>query len=70
MEKIAIHTEFIRLGDLLKFANWVETGGAAKELIQAGYVSVNGEVCTQRGRKCRPGDLIEADGHKLLVEGC
>ena len=55
-EEIQIHTEFIKLQDLLKFAGAVGTGGQAKELIQAGQVLVNGEVCTMRGKKLRPGD--------------
>ena len=53
MEKqiIFIDTEFIKLQDLLKFAGLVETGGQAKILIQDGYVTVNGEICTMRGKK-------------------
>jgi len=53
---IAIHTDFIKLEALLKFAGAVPTGGEAKERIQAGEVLVNGEVCTQRGKKLRAGD--------------
>ena len=52
-KEILIHTEFIKLQDLLKYANAVESGGAAKECIQAGEVLVNGETCTQRGKKLR-----------------
>ena len=48
-ETIQIHTEFIKLQDLLKFAGAVETGGDAKLIIQEGRVAVNGEVCTMRG---------------------
>ena len=44
MKKIVITTEFIKLQDLLKFANLVESGGEAKERIQGGEVQVNGEV--------------------------
>lgn len=53
MEKqiIFIDTEFIKLQNLLKFAGLVETGGQAKILIQDGYVTVNGEICTMRGKK-------------------
>ena len=58
MKKIVITTEFIKLQDLLKFANLVESGGEAKERIQGGEVQVNGELCTQRGRKLRPGDVV------------
>ena len=58
MENVVIQTEFIKLQDLLKFANLVSTGGEAKERIQAGEVTVNGEVCTMRGKKIRPGDDV------------
>ena len=57
-----ITTEFIKLQDAMKFANLVESGGEAKVVIQEGDVSVNGEVCTQRGRKLRPGDSFTFDG--------
>ena len=56
---IPIHTEFIRLQDLLKLANAVESGGMAKNFIAAGDVFVNGEVCTMRGKKLRPGDTVK-----------
>ena len=48
--------EYIRLCDLLKTAGAVETGGHAKAVIQNGEVTVNGKVCTQRGKKLRHGD--------------
>lgn len=67
MKTITITTEFIKLQDLLKFANLVETGGEAKELIQGGEVQVNGETCTLRGKKIRPGDVVAFDGQKLTV---
>ena len=53
-----IHTEFIKLQDALKFANVVCSGGEAKAMIQDGLVSVNGEVCTVRGKKLHPGDTF------------
>ena len=53
-----IETEYLKLQDLLKFAAAVSTGGEAKILIQEGDVTVNGEVCTMRGKKIRPGDDI------------
>ena len=58
METIEITTEYIKLQDLLKFAAAVQTGGEAKLVIQEGDVTVNGEVCTMRGRKLRPGDDV------------
>ena len=62
MQKILIHTEFIKLDALLKYAGLCETGGEAKELVQDGAVKVNGEVCTMRGKKMRPGDEAEIGG--------
>ena len=69
MEKqvIFIDTEFIKLQDLLKFAGLVETGGQAKILIQDGYVTVNGEICTMRGKKIRNGDIVTLDYDTLEV---
>ena len=67
MENIIITTEFIKLQDLLKFANLVSTGGEAKIIIQEGEVKVNGEVCTMRGKKIRPGDLVELGDVQLTV---
>ena len=67
MDTIQINTEFIKLDSLLKFAGMVETGGEATELIQAGQVKLNGEVCTMRGKKCVPGDEIELDGRTVAV---
>lgn len=67
MDSILIHTDFIKLDAMLKFAGLVETGGEAKLLIQQGQVQVNGEVCTMRGKKCRAGDVIELDGQSVEV---
>ena len=61
METITITTEYIKLQDLLKLAAVTATGGEAKLLSQEGQVLVNGEVCTQRGKKLRPGDDVEAE---------
>lgn len=66
-EHIKIETEFIRLDALLKFAGLVGTGGEAKLLIQNGEVTVNGEVCTMRGKKLRPGDRVALGGQVALV---
>ena len=54
-QPLEISTEFIKLQDALKFANLVGSGGEAKVLIQEGQVSVNGQVCTMRGKKLHPG---------------
>ena len=56
-DTIAIHTDFIKLESLLKLAGACETGGEAKLAINNGLVEVNGEVCTMRGKKMRPGDV-------------
>ena len=64
MTTISITTEFIKLQDLLKLANAVASGGEAKERIQAGEALVNGEVCTMRGKKLRPGDVVTFDGRE------
>ena len=64
---IPIHTEFIKLQDVLKFANAVESGGMAKTVILEEQVSVNGEVCTMRGKKLRPGDVIQFMGESWRV---
>ncbi len=68
MEKVKINGEFIKLDSLLKLAGLVYTGGQAKMEILDGNVSVNGEKCLMRGKKCRHGDIIEFDGAKIVVE--
>lgn len=65
MDEIKITTEFIKLDALLKFASLVSSGGEAKMLIQDGQVSVNGEICTMRGKKIRPGDTVSV-GEKTV----
>ena len=62
-----IHTEFIKLQDALKYANVVYSGGEAKQLILDEQVKVNGEVCTMRGKKLRPGDKFEFMGQTYLI---
>ncbi len=58
MEKVKISTEFIKLDQLLKFSGIAESGSDAKDMILDGIVSVNGEICTMRGKKIRPGDEV------------
>ena len=65
--EVKITTEFIKLEALLKFAGVTETGGEAQGAIQAGEVKVNGEVCTMRGKKLRPGDKVSLPGVELTV---
>lgn len=67
MIEIAINTEFIKLDQFLKFAGCVYTGGDAKGFIQDGYVKVNGEVCTMRGKKLYPGDRVNFNEEDFIV---
>ena len=67
MSQIAIKTEFIKLDAFLKFASAVCSGGEAKIVISEGMVKVNGEVCTMRGKKIRPGDVVVFDGVDMTV---
>ncbi|MDR0889694.1 MAG: RNA-binding S4 domain-containing protein [Oscillospiraceae bacterium] len=64
---IAISTPFIKLESFLKLANVVESGGMAKNFILDEQVLVNGEICTMRGKKLRPGDRVAFDGASFLV---
>ena len=64
---VAISTEYIKLESAMKLANIVPTGGSAKAEIQEGYVSVNGEVCTMRGKKLYPGDKFSFDGDTYVI---
>ena len=59
--------EFIRLGQVLKAVGMVDSGAEAKEVIQEGLVSVNGETETRRGRKLYSGDIVSYDGKELQI---
>ena len=61
-QEIPITTEYIKLESFLKLANAVESGGMAKNFILNEEVSVNGSICTMRGKKLRPGDRVSFDG--------
>ena len=67
MEQIQITTEYIKLDAFLKFCTAVSSGGEAKILIAEGQVQVNGEVCTQRGKKLHPGDTVSIGGETYEV---
>lgn len=69
MEEIKLRDEFIKLGQAIKAANLVESGAEAKEVIQDGLVFVNGEVCTQRGKKLVAGDIVSFDGNEIKIIG-
>ena len=64
---VVISTEFIKLESAMKLANIVPSGGSAKNEIQEGYVTVNGEVCTMRGKTLYPGDKFGFDGDTYLI---
>ena len=66
-QPLQIHTEFIKLQDALKYANIVYSGGEAKQMILDGLVTVNGEVCTMRGKKLREGDKFQFEGYKFVI---
>ena len=68
MRKITISGAFIKLDALLKFANLVSSGGEAKLRIAGGEVLVNGEACTLRGKKLRPGDRVTLDGETVEID--
>lgn len=69
-EKIKITTEYIKLDQLLKFSGVAENGADAKDMILDEIVDVNGEVCTMRGKKIRPGDevIVNFDDEILKIE--
>ena len=58
MNNVTIQTEYIRLDALLKLVGVADTGGMAKQMIQAGEVCVCGDVCLMRGKKVRDGDTV------------
>lgn len=67
MREIAISGETIRLGQLLKLAGAIDSGGEARALLAAGSVLVNGRTETRRGRQLHPGDVVRFDGEELLL---
>ncbi len=68
MIEITIRTEYITLGQMLKLANVVESGGIAKMVIIDGLVKVNGEVETRRGKKLYSGDIVSFEGQDYLIK--
>ena len=65
---ITIKTDYIKLDALLKYAGLTGTGGEAKQAIEVGLVSVNGEICTMRGKKLRTGDKIVFNDTEITIE--
>ncbi|MBY0758691.1 MULTISPECIES: RNA-binding S4 domain-containing protein [Sellimonas] len=68
MEIITLRDEFIKLGQALKAAGFVESGVEAKEVISDGLVLVNGEVDTRRGRKLYDGDIVSFEGQEIKIK--
>ena len=69
-EEFILEAEYIRLDDMLKRTGCVQTGGMAKVLIQSGGVTLDGEVCTMRGKKLRGGEVIAVPelGEEIAVD--
>lgn len=59
MQEVNFKTEYIKLQQIIKLSGIVGQGSDAKMLVQDGIVKVNGEICLERGRKIRNGDIIE-----------
>jgi ribosome-associated protein len=66
-EPVEVGADGIRLGQLLKLVGVVDTGGAARELLDGGDVRVNGKAESRRGRQLRPGDIVTAGGRELRL---
>ncbi|EPE60723.1 putative RNA binding protein [Exiguobacterium sp. S17] len=70
MEKVSITTEYVTLGQFLKLADIISSGGQAKFFLEDVEIKVNGEVDQRRGRKLRNGDKIEVEGYgDFQIEG-
>lgn len=67
MNEIKLRDEYIKLGQALKADGLVGSGVDAKIVIQNGEVKVNGEVCTQRGKKLYDGDIVEYNGSQIKI---
>lgn len=67
MIEVKIESEFIKLDQFLKYENLVFSGGEAKNVIFDGLVMVNGQIETQRGKKLRPGDIVEFMGQSYKI---
>ncbi|MDF2647796.1 MAG: hypothetical protein K0Q73_3601 [Paenibacillus sp.] len=62
MKPVTIHTEYITLGQFLKLADCISTGGQAKSFLQEAAIEVNGVVDNRRGRKLYAKDIVEVEG--------
>lgn len=67
MKKIPIHTEYIKLSQLLKLANLIDQGSDTKWYLSQGKIKLNGEIVTERGKKIHPGDKVEVLGQDIVL---
>ena len=67
MHIVKLREDYIKLGQALKVAGLVESGSDAKDIIQEGLVTVNGEVDTRRGKKLYKGDVFSFDGQEVKI---
>ncbi len=67
IDDVSIGGEVIRLGQFMKFAGLLDSGGNVKEAIVDGYVTVNGEVDRRRGRQLQLGDIVTFEGRRVRV---
>ena len=68
MKKITINTEYITLGQFLKFADIISNGGEAKSYLAYNEVYINDELDVRRGRKLRHGDKVLVEGQEFIIE--
>ena len=67
MREIKIYTEYVTLGQFLKLADIIQTGGEAKFFLSENLIIINGEEDNRRGRKLRDGDIVEVLGNKFKI---
>jgi ribosome-associated protein len=67
IDDVSIGGDMIRLGQFLKFAGLLDSGGDVKEAIIDGFVTVNGEVDRRRGRQLQIGDVVGFEGRRVRV---
>jgi len=68
MEEIFIYTDFVTLGQFLKLANLIQTGGEAKEFLSNHEILVNGELDNRRGRKLYDGMVVSLLNKKFVIK--
>lgn len=69
VEIVRLREEYIKLGQALKAAGFVDSGVEAKYAVQDGKVLVNGSVETQRGKKLHAGDVVEFENTRIIIHG-